>query len=406
MKQLILLGLFFLSFIIFGAGALVVSPYYFYNKVIHNDYFNEWYGITNYDSKFLAPSKVIELKQEKLGNEDLWKRFHFMDVVLPLPVKNPFYFVAPILKYYPKNKRTELGLMLYGGDNRELFKIFFIQNQFFPNVMRGQKLFTLPLVKNHLKSIPVEKVWKDIFSVEIGDWNIDFTDMTYNLYLLHLRSKIIPENAVSYSLLEGTDTAIIVLESNNMDYKNELIMTRTRGLIYSFIIVTEKGNQESELMRYKMLKEVRFQGGSERLSSILYKEFKGLNYDDQIDHQGMLYLLSAWTHNKDRKELIQEMVVHLERGEKNQRQLEPLYQFSKAKYGTTFTRNLVKDVDLTDSVLLKRNVELEKQAEEEALRNQKIIVPEVKLTDEEEINLMLKRAKRKKKKSKRRMIID
>jgi hypothetical protein len=406
MKKIIIITFILLSIGVSGIGVVLVAPYYFYNKIIQGEYYSEWYSILNFKESFLRPAEPIKGDSSDLGNADLWKKFHFMDVILPLPVKNPFLFISPVLKYSKETKKTEFGLKLYGADDREISKFYFLTNKLFPTELNAQKLFQLPLVKNQIKSVSKEKIWKDIFSLNIDSWNIPFAQMAYNLYILHLRSKMLPEKFIKYELVEGTNTAIIELYSSNKDYFSELILTNNKGVIYSFILLTEKNNRESKLVRYKLLNEVQFGGGSRRLSDILYREFKGLEYTEQIDQQGMLYLLSAWTHNTEKTEYIKEMIINLEKGSRNQRQLEVLYSFAMDKYGTTFTEKNINDLNLSDSVLLQRNVELERKKELEELANRVEIIEKPKLTKEDEIKLMLERVKKKKKSKKNQMIID
>jgi len=406
MKKIIIITFILLSIAVSGVGALLVTPYYYYNKIIQGDYNSNWYSVANFKKSFLVPGESINGDSSDLGNADLWRKFHFMDVILPLPVKNPFLFVSPVLKYSKKTKKTEFGLKLYGADEREISKFYFLSNKLFPTELNAQKLFQLPLIKNQIKNVSKEKIWKDIFSLEIDSWNIPFAQMAYNLYILHLRSRMFPDEFINYALVEGTNTAIIELYSKNKDYVSELILTNNRGIIYSFILLTEKNNNESKLVRYKLLNEVQFGGGSRRLSNILYREFKGLEYTEQIDQQGMLYLLSAWTHNTERSEYIKEMIVSLEKGTRNQRQLEVLYSFAMKKYGTTFSEKNIDDLNLEDNVLLQRNVELERKKELEDLANKVDVIEKPKLSQEEEMKIMLDKAKRNKKSRDNRMIID
>ena len=54
-------------------------------------------SISNFSTELISGGEIRSLKTTKLSNEDLWEKFHFEDLVIPLPVKNPFFFVAPIL---------------------------------------------------------------------------------------------------------------------------------------------------------------------------------------------------------------------------------------------------------------------------------------------------------------------
>lgn len=407
MKNIIAIGLIFTSLIIFGAGALFVSPYYFYSKILKNEFYGNWYALTDLKQKHLKPKGLVEVQDSTIASGDLWRKFHLIDVMIPMPVRNPFYYASPVLKYIPDTKKTEIGLKIYDAKEREISKIYFMQNKLFPSDLNGQKFFQLPLVKKHLKSISQQKIWKDLFTKQLEEWNIPFADMAYNLYLLHLRTKLLPDKYKSFGLVKETNTAIIELESKNKDYITELLLTKTRGVIYSFVLISEIGNEESQLLRQKFLKETQFQGGSVHLSDILYREFKGLGYDRQIDQEGMMYLLSAWTHSPNNKDYIREMIAYLERGERTQRQLESLYAYAYSRYGETFSTKGVEGLQISDNLDFQRKLELEKKADEEKLKNKKIVIEEKKLTKEQELELMLKRAKRDKRKLKKnRMIID
>jgi hypothetical protein len=407
MKNFIAIGLIFVSILIVGAGTLFVSPYYFYSKILKNDFYSEWYALTNLKDKHLHAKGALEIPESTIGNGDLWKKFHILDVLVPLPVRNPFFYASPVLQYFPDSKRTEIGIKIYDGNEREISKLYFMQNKLFPSDLNGQKFFQLPLVKKHIKSIPQQKIWQDLFIKKLNNWNIPFAEMAYNLYLLHLRTKLLPDNYKSFGLVKETNTAVIELESKNKDYITELLLTKTRGVIYSFVLISEINNEESQTLRQKFLRETQFQGGSIHLSKIIYREFKGLNYSQQIDQEGMLYLLSAWTHNTSNQDYIREMIAYLERGERTQRQLEALYKYAYSRYGQTFSTKGVEGLQLSDSLDFQRKLELEIKADEEALKNKKVIVEEKKLTKEEEMQLLLKKAKRDKKKmNKNRMIID
>lgn len=406
MKKLLAFFIIFSSLLIFGAGALFVSPYYFYSKILNNNFYSDWYSLTNFKEEYLRPQGELSIEESTLGNGNLWKQFHLIDVLIPLPVRNPFYYASPVLKYIPGEKRTEIGLKIYDNNEREISKLYFMQNKLFPSDLNGQKLFQLPIVKKHLKSISQEKIWKDLFTKKLGEWNIPFDDMAYNLYLLHLRAKLLPDKFLSFGFVKNTKTAVIELESKNKDYITELILTKSRGVIYSFVLISERENEESQQIRYKLLKETQFQGGSIHLSKIIYREFKALSYDRQIDQEGMLYLLSAWTHNPKNKDFLKEMIFYLERGQRTQRQLESLYKYAYSRYGKTFTTKDVAGVIINKNLRLQQNLELEKNANEEKLNNQVIKIEPKKLTKEEEVQLMLKKAKRNKKSQSKRMIID
>lgn len=404
MKKIILSILFGISIILLGAGLLLVSPYYYYNKIIKNEYSSEWFYLSNFNSIFLRPNPKLEIKEPNIGNDDLWKKFHIRDTFIPLPYKNPFYFVAPIFKYDKEKKNTNFGISVFGSGQLEVSKIFFVNNRFLPSVIRSQSLFKLPISTEIIKSVPSEKLWRDIFTVDLTNWEINYTQLIYNLYILQLRSVILPNKFKSFSLLDN-HTGLVELYSTDKDYKTELVLTKQRGLIYSYVIVTDLQNDESQVLRYKYLKEISFRPSTVSLARILYKEFKALPYEDQISQVGMMYLISAYSHSND-KIYIQEMIRYLERGERNQTQLKRLYEYAQIKYGKTFTEKIVDGIELEDELRLKRNIELEKKKELERLANEKDKPVIIKKTEEEIFQERIQKAKESKKIKNNRMIID
>lgn len=405
MKRLLIISLFVCAAGIVALGALFASPYYFYNKIVNHNYQSKWYRLENYRPQLLAPTKGFFVEEEGTGNEDLWKVFHFGDTLVPLPVKNPFYSVGPLLSYDKKRKITRTGLALYGMGGRDISKLYFVSNVIMDPETRSQELFKLPFAMDIIKSAGAEKVWKDLFTKDLSIWNIPFSEMVYNLYLLQLRSKIFPSNLIEFSGLDS-DTGVARLESQNKDYFTELVMTRSRGVIYSYIIVTEKDNRESAILRFKFLNEVGFRPGSEALAGILYKEFKALDYDQQIADEGMLYLLSAWSHDMDKKEYLKELIFYMERGEGNEKQLETLYAYASDRYGEVFTRRLVEGVKLEAKMRLKRNIELENQREMEALKDKEIQGDVKPISREDRLKARIEDAKKNKTRKSSRMILD
>ncbi|MEX0798129.1 MAG: hypothetical protein WD025_01715 [Bacteriovoracaceae bacterium] len=405
MKRIILIAIIFFSIGLASLGALLGSPYYFYNKIVSENYRSKWYFLENFDRKFVNPDGKIEAPAPDLGNEDLWKTFHFKDTLVPLPVRNPFYYVAPIAEYDKEKDVSRLGLTIYGTGYREISKLYFVSNMFMSGAVRSQELFKLPLSRKIIQSVPSDKVWRDIFKKPLSNWNIPFSEMIYNLYLLQLRTTLLPRELVSFGALND-NTGVARLKSKNKDYITELVMTKSRGIVYSYLIITEKNNGESDLLRYKFLRDIGFRPGSESLAGIIYKEFKALPYKRKVDHEGMMYLLSAWSHQMDNEEYLKEMILYLERGEDNQRQLKPLYQFANEKYDKTFTRRLVRDVELDSEMRLKRDIELEEKEDLRKLKNRNISAGEAPLTEDQKIKNRIEEAKRSKRIKPDRMIID
>ncbi len=407
MKKVILFLIFIASFVLILASAAAAYPFYIYSRMLKADYDSDWFRVRNYRESLLVPAKSISLVEPEASNEDLWSQFHFMDVVVPLPVKNPFYNVTVDIRYNKKAKINNLGLVVYGTSGKELLKIYFNKNSSMPSVINNQKIFKLPLAKEVLNQKKDSELWKDLFSKNISAWNIPFDEMLYNLYLLELRSRVVPKNIKSYSLIKGSNSAVIELISKNKDYKSELVLTKSRGFIYSYLLVSKIKDDESQKLRSRLLHGVKFRGGSEYLSRIIYQEFKNLSYQEKTDHLGMLYLISSWSHDQGNESLMKELISYLERGTSNQKQLQPLVEYSFSRYGKTNLTRQVKGLNLKSKTQLKAMMEIEslKNTKEFKKRLERIsLEPEI---EEETIFERKKREVREAVESKKtRMIID
>lgn len=392
MKFFIIIALFLSALATFLGGAALISPYYFYSKILKGESYPKWYEIKHFDKRWLMPETIPALKVEEDANPNLWQNFHMKDVVIPLPVRNPFYHVLPILD--GKNKDYNLfGLSFFGTDKREIAKVFFIQNAQFLNRLNAQELFKLPLVRQELMSYQQEDLWNDVFTKKIGEWNIAFDEMVRNLYLLEVRANFLPENFIKFGLMQDSEYALIEVQSQNKDFNCEYIFTRNKGIIYSMVLYTRKGSPEASKVRHKFLSGLSFRPTSKSLSSIIHKEFMGLPYNLRTDQLGMLYLLSAWSHDPSLN-YVKEMIEFLERGEGNELQLEVLYNYAYDRYKMTFaSRNL--DIG-SGEVRLRKSIELENQRELKELKKRAeekvVVLPE--LSKEEELKLILNKAKK------------
>jgi hypothetical protein len=396
MKVLFVTTLFVISVVISLAGIGLVSPYYYYNEFVNNNYSNSWYGLKAYNKKHLRPSENLELKVSEAKNEGLWKKFQFGDLQVPLPVRNPFYFVTPKLKFNQKSKRTDFGVSINNPEGRSLIDVYYLPNQSFPNFLGNQDLFRIPVVENHIKQQSQDDIWKDVFTRDVSNWNIPFADMVYNLYLLEFRSKILGKQLDNFGFYPELQMAFIELKYFNKDYKYELILKKRGNQIFSFILLTDTTNPSAKILRYKLINEIEYIESVPTLTDIIYKEYKALRYQDKIDHTGMLYLLSAWSHRPDKVNIIQEAIGNLEKGKRNQKVLESLYVYMFKRFGKVYSTRHVKGIHLESEVLLKRNIEIERIAKEIEAKKRKedeVIIP-IRTTIEEDYESIIKRAKK------------
>ncbi len=389
MKKIIIITTLFLAILVGAAGLILVLPYYFYNQIISNKGSYSFFTVEWQDRNLLIPATFDYFSNTEKVERDLWKKFHFVDVVLPLPVTDPFYQLTPL--FLEQNGKTDLGVKFHNQSRREIASVLFKRNSVLEEQLDSQKIFQFPLTRNHLLKISRSKIWNDLFEKKMKDWNISFGEMIYNLYLIQLRSVVFPKTLLQFGTFSDGVKAIQTA-SENRDYLQEIIFKENLGTLYSYQVLSEKENTESQYVRDVLIKEIEFQPSSTTLARIIYQEFKSLTHKQKADSEGMLYLLSAWSHAMNEPEYIKEMVYYLERGPGNLLQLDVIYRFAKEKFGKTFSQR--SDFEGLDS-----NIDLDRRIEaEERLKETKIEMPiesvgEKKMTPEDILKEKLYRGK-------------
>lgn len=369
-------------------------PYRLYSNWARGKEWNRYYYIPNYRSSFLKPVSLEEIPPYKEDYLELWKEFPLRNARIPLPVRHPLFQTVPIVESRGKGATPQVGMRFLSANERELSRVYTFPTTLYQDHSQGQELFKLPFVKNRILKLPLDKLWKDIFSYEIEVKSKTLDEMIYDLYILHLRSKILPKDTLRFGLIKEGRVALIELASKDRDYIVELILTFDSGSVYSYALRTEKNNQDSRKLRSKFLDTISFGPVDPAMARFLYTEFKHLNYARQVDQEGMLYLFSAWSQDVQNVELLREMIFYLERGQKNAIQLRPLYQFALKQYDKTFTaKKLFNDHD-DPNLVLQRKIEIENIEKKQAAEREKEKPPvEADLTPDEKMNLYLKKAK-------------
>lgn len=377
--------------------AATTLPYIFYNRLIEGKTSIDLYRLKRWDTHFLVPPKPAVMDKVPDDFSSLWKVFHLRDVIIPLPAGHPMFKTIPLLEVKPQNNEPLLGVLFRSPTGREMARVYLMSNGTWNDHMEEQGLFQLPVVLRELRKKTPEEVWKDLFTKDITGWELPWQQMAYNLYLLHLRSVILPKNLVNYYLLNDEKKALVEIESKNKDYRTEIVFEFDRGLLLSYLLVSEIGNTDSQDLRARFIDKISFRTTDKGLGSIIYNEFKQLPFNRQTDQEGMLYLFSAWSHDMQQTDMLKEMIYFLERGEKNQDQLKPLYRYAFTKYKKTFTS---RDVGLEENdpdIKLQRRIELEAIADRKrVLEKAKEPKPAPPPTPKENMNNFLRRAREEK----------
>ena len=170
MKKILVFFLFFTSTLALLCAIVLVAPYYYFNEAIDGRLDSEWYSLDNYARAYLNPGVYNIYQEQSLDRYDkrFFKDYQIGDTVVALPHRNPFLTVRPELFL---NSRNDLDYKInILSINGKLFnEIKFIQGQRYHFKKSGQKIFELPLVKEILKSYSDAQIWKDLFTLKIGN---------------------------------------------------------------------------------------------------------------------------------------------------------------------------------------------------------------------------------------------
>jgi len=344
--------------------------------------------------------------------ENLWETFHFSEFEIPLPVRHPMFVLIPII--HRRKVRPEIGAKFKTRGKLDVGSFTVLKSFKFDRRIEHHKIFELPFFKNHILKKNDKTVWKDLFtksfSLPKGElteksywmnlWNISYKELVYNLYLLELRSKFLPENARKLSYYNNKSFGIIELiniESQKQGledlFRKELIYVYHNGYIYKLLLKSRYENQISESIRKRIMKALKYRTSDESSAIEIYARYKELPYYKRISQEGMTYLYAGWSHVTEKKEFIKEMIQFLERGRNSYDYLEPLYEYSYKEFGTNYS--ILKDnLKESASEQLKRKI-----IEEEQLQDQKIIneintdVEGEFETEDQKVDYFLKKAK-------------
>ncbi|HLW58237.1 MAG TPA: hypothetical protein VKY27_12665 [Bacteriovoracaceae bacterium] len=368
-------------------------PYQLYSSWLNGKGWNKYYMISSYRSLYLLPKDIDPLEDYKEDFQQLWKPFPLRNTLVPFPVRHPLFRTVPIIQRFDSKSDPLIGMSILSAKGRELSNLYTVTARYLPDYSLGQELFKLPFVRNRILKYDQNQLWRDVYTRKIEVNSKDMDEMIYDLYIMYLRSEMLPPNAIKYGLIHD-DIAVLEIESEDKDYRVEMINKLLNGQVYTYVLKTDLRNPESKKLRSKFLRSINFTHVDNSMGDILYKEFKQLSYHRQIDSEGMLYLFSAWSMDIKNENLMREMIFHLERGTQNDLQLIPLYQFAYSQFGTTFTTRK-GGAESNPEIQLQRMIELERKEEREKAARKAVVTPDEleNLSEEEKMMIRLRKAK-------------
>ena len=398
-----------------------VLPAYYYSKILKNGAKNSLLNLDVSSREYFVP--IISKSKRNifdLQEDSYWRLFEFTDFKIPLPIEHPEILIIPYIQKQNWNQRPIMGIKFF-KHNRKKEIIFFknLKNVTFKINLYDQKFLLLPLVRKEIQQKTVKQIWKDLYSknllMEIPYellqdpvvWakkaiqvkSTDLSEYCYNLYLLYLRQLYFKNKMNKITWNESGKFGIIDLTKKWDGYYHEIIQFLRKNEVFSIELKTKKGDKLSAYYRELLLKTILFNESNKAVSSMIYKKYKNITYNQRIDQVGFIYLFAAWSHVYWDKHFLREMIQFLERGKNNKIHLLPLYDYAYKMHGTNFSKidGVRKE---TSAVLLKRKI---KEEDDKELRNREI---EGDFEDNQEkifenvdskIMYYLKKAKKKKK---------
>lgn len=287
-------------------------------------------------------------------NEDkqLYREFHFSNFLMPLPFNHPLFSLIPTIKNESNGAR--LGASFIDGKNTVLLSFMLEKVYKFETSFGDQKIFLLPVFKNHISRKSEEEVWRDLFSKKLSLPSnvgksfyeslmvlkeVTYNDLVYNLYILYNRNRLFAEDTKRISYNKDTNQGVIELPSDDPKYRVEKLYIIEKGMIYSLTLRTRKAVAHAENYRNKILNETKFKNSTTDSSIPIYAQYRNISYGNRVDQQGMTYLYSAWSHDLANRDYVRVIILFLERGKSNLKFLKPFYEYAFKKFGSNLSEN-------------------------------------------------------------------
>jgi len=308
-------------------GLFVIAPYHIYTLTLTEGVNTRFLMMkpsspVYYDGQAFA---FFNVKDKSADDSSLYESFHFSNFQIPMPLNHPIFSIIPSIKIESTGLR--LGGSFLDGRNNELLSFIVEKTYKFETLSGDQKLFMLPIFRNHIHRKTEEDVWKDLFSKKLSLPSnigksfyqsllslkeVSYNDLVYNLYILYNRAHLFPKNAKRISFDPKTNNGLIELESEDPAFRVERLYLIDKGIIYSLTIKTNIGNTSAENFRSMLISETLYKGSTVDSAIPIYAHYKSIPYSKRIDQQGMTYLFSAWSHDLNNREYVRVLsLIHI-----------------------------------------------------------------------------------------------
>lgn len=397
-------------------GLLAFMPYHFYYVALE----------TGLDSRFLKvgqipPSllrgkdlNVENVTSKSLDSANRWHNFQVRDYILPLPLKHPYYLFIPQISL-DEQKRPQIGWDLNNQNRQSEVKIRYLEPITYEYPFKDNLLFNLPIFRNYLLKVPTEKIWKDLFMLELtlpdskvlGTfgwlrqlWRMPYTELAYRLFILKTRQAIFPRNVAALYFDARNEMGVIEIiptNTNESQIDNSRLVEHTyilrEGLIQRLEITTKRYSLAASAYRHRFYEALKWKPSNPDITVEIYNDFNKLSFEQKVDQEGMTYLFAGWSHVPKQEDFLRTMIQFLERGPQNQVHLKSLYQYAYDLFGTSFS-NSKEFLRETEERKLERKISEELKGEIEEVKNSKVQVQDGSFqNDNDKIDFYLKKAK-------------
>lgn len=414
MKRMIVL---FALVLLLGITSILLAfmPYHFYYVALDS-------GI---DSRFLSTNQVADvylsgklMQVDKdipttFNGQDRWLDFHVGDYIVPLPVRHPYFLLVPEIGV-DEQLKPKIAWSLKNQSFKTEVRVHYLPSLSYEYPIEQNLLFSLPIFRNHLLKISSDKIWQDLFMLDLRLpsseilgftkwvstlWQIEYKELAYRLFILKTRQAIFPKGVTSLSfdidkqmgILEMVPEKTQDLVDDNLRFEQVLLLRE--GRIQRVELVTRRFNNVAKAYRAQFMNSFSWRLSNPDQTVTLYNEFNQLSLKRKTDQEGMTYLFAGWSHVPKQEEFLRTMIQYLERGPKNMAHLPALYQYAYDVFGTTFS-TIKENLRETEKRKLERKISEELRGEVDSLQNKEVVAPDANFANpDDQVDYFLKRAK-------------
>jgi len=277
---------------------ILAAPFYIYKTIIFDKKSYDFFSISRVNVNFLKPKEFVvkEDKNIEIGDADLYRKFHFKDFNVPVPIRHPLFRLIPWITSISSRKEPLLGLKIKGTDREFSLKFRPEETLDFNLGLASQRMFDYPAIRNTIINYGVNKIWKDLFSKSLTKFPKSYNEIFYNLYIYNLRHHLLPKLTLGLSFVKNNLGGVIELPYDEPGFKREVFWFFREGQVYTFSTVTDMSDFENRNLRRQIVTNLAVHEGDPSISKSIYNEFRSLSYDRKLDQEGMMYLYSAWSH--------------------------------------------------------------------------------------------------------------